>query len=273
MSFQPVLPMGGYGGWQFLKRTMDAQQAQFARSPILQREAAHFRDRIGQIDSAEALVADRRLLRVALGAFGLEAEMPKRFLLRKVLEGGTEDPGALANRLSDSRFAEFARAFGFGDAGGPRTRDAGFADRILNAQKTRQFEVAVGNQDNNLRLALNLRRDLTELAASDRSDRAKWFTVLGTPPLRQVFETAFGLPRSFGALDIDRQLAVLQTRTRQAFGSDSIGQFAEPAATEQLVRQFLLRADLQGGMAMGPGRGAAALQLLQTASFRPLLAR
>ena len=273
MTFQPVLPMGGYGGWQFLKRTMDAQQAQFARSPVLQRDAAYFRERIGQIDSAEALVSDPRLLRVALGAFGLEEDVGKRFLVRKILEGGTEDPRALANRLTDRRYQDFARSFGFGDSGGARTGEAGFADRILGKQKTRQFEVAVGNQDNNLRLALNLRRELTELAGSDRSERAKWFSVLGTPPLRQVFETAFGLPQGFGTLDIDRQLGVLQGRARQAFGSEGVSQFTDPDTTEKLIRQFLLRAEVQDGLISGATRGAAALQLLQTTSFRPLFAR
>lgn len=265
MTFQPALPIGGFAGWRFLNRTLETQQANFARSPVVQRETEYFRERIGRIETAEQLVNDRRLLKVALGAFGLDADLPNRFLIRKVLEDGTTNERSLANRLTDPRYREMSRAFGFGDGETLNTGQGGFADRIVTAYRTRQFEVAVGNQDNNLRLALNLRRDLADLAGSERSERAKWFAVMGQPPLRQVFETAFNLPRSFGALDLDRQLSILQERTRRSFGDGSVSQFANPDRIEDLARQFLLRADLQNSSFTGFSRGSAALQLLQSA--------
>ena len=267
MMFQPALPVGGFAGWQFLNRTMETQQENFARSPVVQRETAYFRERIGQIETAEQLVGDRRLLKVALGAFGLQSDLPNRFFIRKVLEEGAIEPKSLANRLSDKRYLEMSRAFGFGDFDTPNTRLSDFADRIVQAYQSRQFEVAVGTRDENLRLALNLRRDLADLAGSDRSDRAKWFSVMGQPPLRQVFETVFNLPKSFGALDLDRQLGVLQDRTRRSFGDARLSQFTDPDKVEDLARQFLLRAQAAEGGINGGTRGAAALQLLQGASF------
>ena len=270
--FQPALPIGGYSGWRFLNRTMETQQANFARSPQLQRDTAHFREAIGRIDSAEALVADRRLLTVALGAFGLQDDINNRFFIRKVLEDGTSEPRALANRLADKRYAEFARAFAFdGEVPGPQ--QPGFADRIAEAYQRRSFEVAIGAQDENMRLALTLERELAPLAERGSTERTKWLTVLGTPPLRRVFETAFGLPTGFGAMDIDRQVEVMRTRSRAAFGSDGVSQFAEPDRMESLVRRFLLRADAATSSAFGslpPGlagfsSGSAALQLLQSA--------
>lgn len=265
MIFQPALPLGGYVGWRFLNRTMETQQAALARSPQVSRDVDHFRSRIGQIDSAEALVSDRRLLRVALGAFGLESDINNRFFIRKVLEDGTLDPKALGNRLADKRYLEFSRAFGFGDFDVPRSKLSDFGDRIAKAFVTRQFEVAVGGQDENLRLALTLRRELGDIAARDTSDRTRWFSVLGNPPLRKAFETAFGLPASFATLDIDRQLSVMQTRARSSFGNDTVAQFANPDRMEALTRRFLLRADAAapgGGMAPS-APGSAALQLLQ----------
>ena len=268
MSFQPALPIGGYAGWRFLNRTMETQQAAFARSPTLQRDTAHFREAIGKIDTPEQLVSDRRLLRVALGAFGLQDDINNRFFIRKVLEDGTLDPGALANRLADKRYAEFSRAFGF-DLGTPRSKLSDFGDRIVRAYETRQFEIAVGDRDENLRLALTLRRELADIAGRDSGERTKWFTVLGNPPLRKAFETAFGLPMGFGALDLDRQVAVMQERTRAAFGEASLEQFADPDRMEAMVRRTLLRADIATAGAFGGPTGAAggsaALQLLQSA--------
>ena len=266
MSFIPALPIGGYGGWRFLNRTMETQQAAFANSAQTRRDTEYFRERIGQIETAEQLVGDRRLLSVALGAFGLQDDLPNRFFIRKVLEEGTLEPRALANRLGDKRYAEMSRAFGF-DLGVPNTGLSDFPDRILRAYETRQFEVAVGTADENMRLALNARRELAELADRDSSERTKWLTVLGMPPLRQVFETAFGLPQGFGALDLDRQIGVMQQRSRSAFGAEGVSQFGDPERTEQLVQRFLVRAELAAGTISGMARGSAALQLLQGAAM------
>ncbi len=263
MSFQPALPIGGYAGWQFLKRTMESQQAEFARAPAIQRDTEYFRSRIGEIASAEDLVGDRRLLRVALGAFGLDDDLPNRFFIRKVLEEGTEERRALANRLSDTRYREMSAAFGFGPGASAGAREPGFADRIVAAFQARQFERAVGTQSEDMRLALNLTRDLAKLAGRDSSERSKWFTVLGNPPLRQVFETAFGLPRGFGMLDVDRQVEVMQERSAKSFGAPSVSQFADPGKMEDLVRSFLLRGQLASGGIDPNTAGFAAVQLLQ----------
>jgi hypothetical protein len=267
MTFQPVVPLGGFAGWAFLKRTAPVQQAAFERAPALAREEAYFRARIGAVRTADALVADRRLLRVALGAFGLEGDAGSTAFIRKVLAEGTLTEGAFANRLADKQYAALSRAFGFGDFAVPRTQLSDFADDIVAAWKTRRFEAAVGQQDNRLRLALNAERELSALAGRSISEEAKWFTIMGNRPLREVFETALRLPAGFGALDLDRQLQTLRDKTAAALGSQAVAQFANPARTEALVRRFLTMAGLSGpasgGAASGPG--AAALALLQAA--------
>ena len=262
MSFQPVVPMSGYVGWKFLTRTLEGQQAAFDKAPALQRDIAYFKERIGNVATADDLVSDRRLLRVALDAFGLGADIDSRAFVRKVLEDGTADPRALANRLSDRRYQAFSAAFGLAGQGPPGTRAAGFADRIAVLYTDRRFEVAVGASVPSLRLALSLRRDLVALAEQPGSETARWFTVMGTPPLRQVFETAFGLPPAFAALDIDRQLEVFRSRATTAFGDPGVAQFADPERLESLVRQYLVREDMRG-IGGGTAPGAIALQMLQ----------
>lgn len=263
MIFQPVVPMAGYGGWKFLTRTLETQQAAFDKAPALQRDLAYFRDRIGAVATAEDLVSDRRLLRVTLEAFGLGADINSRAFIRKVLEDGTTDPRALANRLSDRRYQALSLALGLSGEGQPGTRSTGFADRIAAQVTERRFEEALGTSNQSLRLALALRRDLVALAKQPGSENARWFTVMGTPPLRKVFETAFGLPPAFAALDIDRQLVVFRSRAAAAFGEPGVAQFAEPKRLEQLVRQFLVRDELRGtGSGVAPG--SVALQLLQS---------
>jgi hypothetical protein len=267
MSFAPVVPFGGFAGWTFLKRTMATQQTAFAAAPEQKRDTAYFRETIGSISTAEQLVGDRRLLKVALGAFGLDDDLNNRFFIRKVLEEGTLKDGALALRLADPRYREFSSAFGFGDFTTPNTRFSDFPDKILAAYAQRRFETAVGQQNDTMRLALNAEREVATLAKRTTSEDTKWFTVMGSRPLRQVFQTALGLPSSFASLDIDQQLSVLKDRTDRVFGSPTVSQFAEPGTMDRLVRTYLSRAEATGGP--GVSQNSLALQLLQAGSFQP----
>jgi hypothetical protein len=264
MSFSPILPSGGLMGWAYLGRTQDRQMALQAADPQQSRLEASFRDRIAGITTAEALVANRAVLQVALGAFGLDDDINNRFFIRRVLESDLSDSGSLANRLADKQYLALAEAFGFGGET-PQTTTTGFADTILSAYRSRQFEIAVGEKDDTLRLALNAERELAELAGADSSEATKWYTILGSAPLREVFETAYGLPDGFGLIDIDQQAQVLQDRTEQLFGSDSVSQFADADQLETLVRRYILRAE-SVGTTNGTDSRSAALQLLQSAS-------
>lgn len=261
MSFTPVVPLSGYAGWTYLKRTMATQQAAFAQSAVRSRDADYFREKIGSIDTAEDLVADRRLLGVALGAYGLEDDINNRYFIRKVLEDGTLKDGALALKLADPHYRELSAGFGFGNFSVPNTKLSDFADKTLAAYRERQFEVAVGEQSATMRLALNAERELPRLAAKTSSEDTKWYSVMGSEPLRRVFETVLGLPSSFAAIDIDQQLAVLKDKTERMFGSSDVAQFKDPAAMEKLIRSYVIRAD--AGATSATVKGSAALQLLR----------
>ena len=244
--FQPIVPVGGLGGWVFLNNTKDVQAETFNNSPQLVRDTDYFQERIGNVISAEDLVSDRRLLRVALGAFGLQEDIDNRFLIKKVLEDGTSDGAALANRLSDERYKQFSEAFGFGNGPVARTQLTGFGAEIVAKYRARAFEIAVGSQDQNLRLAMNAERELAEIGNEDAAEDTRWFRIMGTPPLRKVFESAFGLPSGFGQLDIDKQLEVFKERARSVFGVTSLDEMTESTVREKVIQTYLLREQVNG---------------------------
>jgi hypothetical protein len=261
MTYQPVLPLSGYAGWAFLERTLSAQKTAMANTAEAKRDDAYFREKIGGVTTAEQLVGDRRLLKVALSAFGLEADIDSKAFIRKVLEDGTLNTDALANRLADKRYAEFSRAFGFGDFTTPSTQLSDFADKILARYRDKTFEAAVGAQNNSFRLALNAQGDLAAIAAKSGSDATKWYSILGSRPLREVFQTAFGLPSSFALIDVDKQRQVLAEKADKLLKVDNPADFADPANVEKLVRLYLVRADAAASGA-ATGSGQAALTLL-----------
>ncbi|WP_127113134.1 DUF1217 domain-containing protein [Shimia sediminis] len=262
MSFQPVLPTGGLVGWAFLQRTLEDQTTAFNQAATMQRDTAYFEENIGKIDTAEELVSDRRLLRVALGAFGLSDDIDNTFFIRKILEDGTLSDDALSNRLTDTRYKDLASAFGFGDFATPSTKISNFGSDITESYRQRQFEVAVGAQDESMRLAMNADRELAEFGSSSESEDTKWFRVLGSPPLRQVFETALGMPSSFSQLDIDRQLNLLKERSESQFGDSSVAQFETTSMRETLVERYLLMSQIKDSPSSSPAE--IALTLLQS---------
>lgn len=266
MSFQPVIPMGGLSGWAFLERTRDSQAAAFENGAVIRRDTAYFEARIAGVETAEQLVSDRRLLRVALGAFGLQDDLDNRYFIRRILEDGTARGDALAMRLTDSRYRAFADAFGFGNPGGRQTNRTGFGAQITSQFRARQFEIAVGEQDQGLRLAMTARRELPGIAGAPGSDTTKWLKIMGNPPLRQFFETALGLPKGIGKVDLDKQIEFFDTRARSQLQVDGPGAFGDRATMDKLVQRYLLREQIDGFAAQSGS--SVALSLLQSARMR-----
>jgi hypothetical protein len=260
--FQPVIPSAGLTGWRFLQRTYDAQFETFSNSAIVQRDTDYFREKIGQISTAEDLVADRRLLAVALGAFGLQDDLDNRYFIRKILEEGTVNEDALANKFADTRYKELSAAFGFGPTESVKTSETSFADAIVAGFQAGSFEIAAGAQDDAMRVALYAQRSLATLASSEMSDDAKWFTVLGDPPLRDLFEKALNLPGEIGQIDIDQQLGVFKDRARSVFGSSDLSLFSDDTLRQDAITKYILRNQLSN-FGVGMSGQSIALMLLQ----------
>jgi hypothetical protein len=260
--FTPVVPSGGLVGWRFLQRTYDTQFEAFSQSSQLARATDYFAEKIKEVASAEELVADRRLLEVALGAFGLQDDINNRFFIQKILDEGTTNDDSLANRFSDKRYQELSAAFGLGPGEQSNLTSEGFAEGIIERFRANSFEVATGTQDQSMRIALFAQRELPDLAQDDMSNDAKWFTIMGQPPLRIAFEKALNLPSSFGQVDVDQQLTVFKERARAVFGSDEVSQFSTPEAIDDLVTKYIVRAQLDTFNA-STSSASIALTLLQ----------
>ncbi len=261
MTFQPVVPFGGTAGWAFLQRTQAAQREAFETSSLIQRDVDYFSKNIAKVETAADLVGDYRLMKVALGAFGLDDDLPNKAFIQKVLEEGSLDPDSFANRMIDKRYLALTETFGL-DLAPPNTQLSDFADSLIDQYKTRQFEIAVGGQNADMRLLLGLERDLGAIVASENTDNGRWYGVLGNEPLRRVFETALGLPPETAALDIDRQVEVFREKSDTILGQAEVSGFADGEAMEALSRMFLVRAELSAG-ASGLSPGSIALTLLQ----------
>lgn len=266
MPFSPAIPLTGLSGFRFLEQTQDRQRALFDQSPDLQREIDYFLEVAPEITSASELVGDRRALAVVLGAFGLDEDINKGAFIRKVLEEGTLDRRAFANRLVEPAYREMSAFLGFGDTGGLLV----FENTRLNLvdrYRERQFELAVGEVDLDMRLALNFKREAAQIAASSPSGTTGWLRMLGSPPLRQVVESALVLPSEFALIDLDQQVAEIADRAERIFGIADPTDLQDSSIVDTMVDRFLIRQQALNGAVSSTTRGSVALSLLNAGSL------
>jgi Protein of unknown function (DUF1217) len=264
VSYQPVVVGSGLAGWRFIERTYEAQFEAFSKSAALERDTDYFEQNIGSIQSAADLVSDRRLLGIALGAFGLKDDLDNRYFIQKILEDGTSADSALANRLADDRYSKFSQAFGFGPGETLKTTNVAGMNAVLGNHKAQEFEIAVGETDETMRIALYTQHSLVEMANSELTEDTLWYKVMGTPPLRSFFETALSLPEAFGQIDIDRQLEVFKERLEQFTGEDGIQQFRDPEMLKKITNLYLAKSQISE-IGSANSSGSNALILLQAA--------
>ncbi len=266
MSYQPMVVGTGFGAWAMLTSTMARQKAAFSQSPEIVRRVDQFQDRMPNITNATELVSDRTTLQVALGAFDLSDDLNNRFFVEKLLLEGTSDTRALANRLQDQRYKSLADDFGPEKFALNLTSTDDFVSDISQKYRDVSFELAVGETDENLRLGLAFHRLLPEIAANTASNEAAWYKVIGLAPVRQVFETAFGLPPSTAQLDVDRQVRMFKDKATGLFGVDALDQIATSENMESLVQRFLLRQQVSAANTASSSQTALTL-ISQTAGM------
>lgn len=256
MSGSISIGVGGIAGWRIVQRSEAQQIQRLAKDPIVQRSTAYFQENITRTTKAEELVKDYRLLSTALSAFGLEADIANKAFIQKVLESDVTDKKSLVNRLADKRYLKMAEAFGFGSAKPANN----LSENVSKAFVQREFERRIGEGDETLRFALNARRELQEMGTRTSSDKTLWYEILGSPPLRKVFEGALGFGTAYGKLPIDRQYEEFTRAAERTFGSSSLKHFTQPDAIDRLVKNYMVRSQIN--ISSTQNRYSAALTLL-----------
>lgn len=246
MPIAPSLIGGSLPGWTFLQSTLSRQQETFNSSPDIERNVEALRTKLADPFTLDTLMGDRQLLGAVLQSFGLEDEINKGAFLRKIIEDGPEDPNGFARRLNSPEFLALSETFQADSDG--LIRLSGTQLETLERNYLRNaFEVSVGEQEPDLRLALNFEDVIQDLAAASPTDRSFWFRVIGNTPVFEVFRSAFILPDGFQNLDVDKQADLLQSRAEQRLGDDPRAKLASGEAVETTIRQFLLQRQLENG--------------------------
>lgn len=201
-------------------------------------------DKLGTFTDPRELVFDLSLFEATLDLFGQSKRSTDFDTVIRAFESDLSSSISYANLHYDTGLKAMTNAFSFNKGETSREYPDGFAEELAELYTTRQFEIEIGNSDPNMRLALALERELQDVADAGGSENAHWYNIIGSPPLRTVFETALGLPSGIGQLDIERQLVEMKDRAYSAFGTTHPADFLEPDMLDQFRRRFLLMSDL-----------------------------
>jgi hypothetical protein len=240
MTFKPFIVGTGLSAWSTLQSTLARQKDTFNKRPDISNQIKIFESEMQEINNPETLVNKWTSLNVALGAFDLSEDVNNGFFIQRILEEGSTETSALANRLQDNRYRQLAQNFSSENFLFQNTKDESFINDISQRYMNISFEKAVGNLNSDLRLALGFKRTLPSVASASTTDAA-WFQVMANPPVKEVFQKVFGLPVQFGLLDIDRQHEIMKEKSDIYLGTSDLSILSQDDKIESTIRTFLLK--------------------------------
>jgi uncharacterized protein DUF1217 len=262
--FLPTIPLNGYAGWKFLQTTLDRQQEAFNNNSSIKNDIAYFSDKLKDPISLDDFIADRRLLRITVSAFGLAGEENKGALVKRVLKEGVIDNEALVYRLNNPKYTALATAIPVID--GEIFINSEARQKMIANFQQESFNIAVGEVNNNMRLALNYSQEITDIVSRSKSDDAIWYSILGSTPVRTVLEGALSLPSEFRRLDVDRQADILKTRAASFLKISSPQDLLDPAVIEKAIQRFQITEQVKLGPNLSTP-GYAGVLLLQSSNL------
>ena len=259
MTFQPVIPLPGVAGWNFLQSTYDKQVQVFADSAQISNDRAYLEETLSNPISLDELISDRRLLRVTLTAFGLAGEETKGGLVRKVLEDSQDTDSTFLQRLNNPAYTDYAEVFG--SSNGSISLSSTQIAEIANQFEVASFEVAVGEVDGDQRIGLSYQSNIDDLVGEGSSEIAILFRLLGSRPAQALLSTALNIPDSAQKLPIERQAEILKEALGRQIGVTDLNSLKDPENIDRLIRRYhAIRSAQSGPDITTPG--AIALTLL-----------
>ncbi len=141
-------------------------------SPAVQQEVQYYLDNIVKVKSAKDLMSDTRLYAFAMKSFAIEASIPNKEMMEKVLAGGVRDPKSFANQMTDKRYAAFASTYNFEAFGESATTYNPAQKPAVDKYVRQTLEENAGKSNEGVRLALYFERKAKKSSPTPPSPRS-----------------------------------------------------------------------------------------------------
>lgn len=218
-----------YASYRLVTADLDRSMDRAAKEPVAEREIAYWKEKIGDVKSADDLLGDPRLFNFAMKAFGLSDMAYAKAFMRKAIEGGVQDEASMANRLADQRYRQFVKMFDFSRLGPFTTGMPEMKGEVVERYLRQSIEEKAGASNEGVRLALYFQRKAADLSQP--------MQILADPALLKVVQTAFGLPTAMSTSPIDKQAEMIADKL-------DVASLKDPAAMENVLKRFAALYDL-----------------------------
>jgi hypothetical protein len=229
-NWSEVLVLSTYISYQIIAKDMTKALTRVSQEPTVDRDTQYYLANIGNVKTVDDFVNNPRLFNYAMKAYGLEDMDYAKAFMKKVLNEGITDSNSFANKLTDKRYADFAKAFNFAALGDQATAQPSAQQDAVNLYDQQSLEEEQGKTNEGVRLALYFQRKAPEIT--------DWYQVLADPALSQVVRTAFGMPDTFAAMDIDKQVQLFEKKF-------DITDFQDPAKLSTFMTRFTTMYDVK----------------------------
>jgi hypothetical protein len=149
-----------------------------------------------------------------------------------------------ANSVTVKQIGTTAGSKAIAATGGPAVKNPAFVEQVVAKLTQARFEEAIGNNSETLRKAVYTKRNLPNIT--------NWYSVIADRPLAEVIQKALGLPDSFGQVDVDKQVGILEKRF-------PIADLKDPAKLGKLLDRFVALGTSDEAAAWSQGAGIASL--------------
>ncbi|MCA1940859.1 MAG: DUF1217 domain-containing protein [Caenispirillum bisanense] len=238
-----------------LNRDLDRYKKIFREDPAIKRETDYLKEKLPQFESLDDLADDYRAWQAVTSAFGLDDQAYAKALLKKVVKEGVTDKGAMANRMVDTRYKDMAKFFNYDVLGMMGLQSEKKIADLVDRYETQMFEKAIGESNENLRLAMYFERKIKSVTSM--------YEVLGDKAMYQVALKMAGLPKEYAQVDIDKQADYFKQKL-------PLKDLKNPEKLDKLLQSFLARADAENSTAAS----SPVVQLMQPAvntGFGPIV--
>ncbi len=116
--------------YNILSGNMKQSLDRVASQATVKNDAEYYDDNINKVKDVDDFLGDYRLYSYAMKAYGLDDMTYAKAFMKKVLESDLTDANSFANKLSDTRYKEFAAAFNFNTPAADAQSDAQEDDLI-----------------------------------------------------------------------------------------------------------------------------------------------
>lgn len=207
------------------------------------KKAEVYQEKIQSIDSVSELLANREVVDVVIGAFGLDADDVTDDFLKQIFSSDLSDPKSFVNQQTDSRWAELVASFNF-DAEGNLTRETigtiqqrGETMETVNKYLRQTLEETEGESNEAVRLALYFQRTAPTITDA--------YGLIADDALMAVFRTTFGFSDEFSNMDVDQQARIIGENLE-------LSDLQDPAKLERLLQRYSAMYDTENATFSDP---------------------